>query len=252
MKRLGLLASIVIFLWAGNPSAVRGEDNIPQLPWEPDVYTMALWHFDEGQGKVVKDATTFRADGILDTNTEKGGKLPEWVPGKFGKALRFHGQYDVVTTKKVRSLEITGPLTIEAWLNFDDPTKTAGKIVVKKSTKVKGGYALEYRVYKEDRGLRFELADGKKNYVAHSINLTKKLKPGVWYYVAAVYDGKRMYIYLNGNDVTKGKPTCPGLSKYPVWPVRIGGYASYFNGAFRGIIDEVRISNTTRDIKSNN
>lgn len=50
---------------------------------------VAVWLFDEGSGDEVKDSTENGNDGTL-----KNG--PEWVEGKFGKALKFDGVDDCV------------------------------------------------------------------------------------------------------------------------------------------------------------
>ena len=46
---------------------------------------VAIWLFDEGNGKKIKDYARKGHDGVFLT-----GK-PDWVEGKFGSALQFHG-----------------------------------------------------------------------------------------------------------------------------------------------------------------
>lgn len=63
---------------AGRPAIKSLADVSPQ-----DV--VGMWLFDEGKGEVAQDASGNGLDGRLI-----GG--PEWVEGKFGKALRFDDQ----------------------------------------------------------------------------------------------------------------------------------------------------------------
>ena len=69
---IGLLS--VCLIWA---NAAHSQ------PFLRDV--VAIWLFDEGGGKNVHDFTRNRHDG------EFNGQ-PEWVPGKFGTALKFAGE----------------------------------------------------------------------------------------------------------------------------------------------------------------
>lgn len=48
-------------------------------PFEPDAYTLALWHFDEGSGDVASDATGNGFDGILGDPDSAGLADPTWV-----------------------------------------------------------------------------------------------------------------------------------------------------------------------------
>ena len=50
---------------------------------EIDADTVALWLFDEGSGDVLRDFSGKGNDGKV--------VAAEWVPGKFGSALKFDG-----------------------------------------------------------------------------------------------------------------------------------------------------------------
>ncbi|MEN8191299.1 MAG: lamin tail domain-containing protein [Bacteroidota bacterium] len=56
------------------------EDFSPQsAPYQPDAYTLALWHFDDGTGLVATDATGNGFDGILGDTLVAGNNAPDWV-----------------------------------------------------------------------------------------------------------------------------------------------------------------------------
>jgi len=50
---------------------------------------VGIWLFDEGSGKAARDFSGKGNSGGLMNN-------PEWVEGKFGKALKFDGKDDYV------------------------------------------------------------------------------------------------------------------------------------------------------------
>ena len=72
-----------------------------------DKHTVAVWLFEEGAGKVVKDASGNGHDGKFEGS-------PKWVKGKFGTGLEFPGDasgYVVVDSTEKLELE---ELSIEA------------------------------------------------------------------------------------------------------------------------------------------
>ena len=67
------------------------------------------WLFDESSGKVAKDSSENGYDGELMGN-------PKWVDGKFGKALDLNGSTDYVEVESQPGLDITGDITVTAWI----------------------------------------------------------------------------------------------------------------------------------------
>ena len=53
-----------------------------------DAKVIGAWLFDEGQGDIAADSSGNGVDGEL-----KGG--PQWIEGKFGKALKYDRVRDV-------------------------------------------------------------------------------------------------------------------------------------------------------------
>ncbi len=80
-----------------------------------DKNTVAVWLFEEGSGKIVKDASGNGHDG------EFTGSL-QWVKARSGTGLEFPGDgsgYIVVDSTKKLELET---LSIEAWVKVKEPT----------------------------------------------------------------------------------------------------------------------------------
>jgi hypothetical protein len=68
-----------------------------------------LWHFDEGTGTLAYDGSGNANDGSLHGGTT-------WVDGKIGKALSFDGSSGYVEVPDSDSLDVTGKLTLDAWI----------------------------------------------------------------------------------------------------------------------------------------
>ena len=78
-----------------------------------DKHTVAVWLFEEGAGKTVKDASGNGHDG-------KFAGSPKWVKAKFGTGLELPGDaggYVVVDSTKKLELET---LSIEAWVKVEE------------------------------------------------------------------------------------------------------------------------------------
>ena len=83
----------------------------PPTELQVDANTAGLWHFNEGSGTTVSDASSNNNDGtIFGTET--------WVSGAFGNALEFDGSSTRVDIADSASLSITDSITLELWVKF--------------------------------------------------------------------------------------------------------------------------------------
>ena len=69
---------------------------------------MAEWNFDEGQGNVLRDTSGNDNDGKIHGAS--------WAKCGDGFALVFDGVDDYVEFGERPSLNVTGPVTVEAWV----------------------------------------------------------------------------------------------------------------------------------------
>ena len=100
---------------------------------QTDVNTVALWHFDEGTGTTAYDASTNGNDGVVSNAT--------WTTdGRFGSALVFDGENDYVKVPDHASLDLTGEVTVEAWVKGQG----AGFSSVVRQTSI--GYGPQFQV----------------------------------------------------------------------------------------------------------
>ena len=193
-------------------------------------------HYDEGQGSLAADASGHGHDGEISN--------PEWVDGKFGKALKFGGEgSDVFVTVESSAALNVNECTFMAWINADHWNGT--RQIVGKS--VHGGCAgrTQYGLFSESGvfKLRFETENGRAD-------ISTDLPPtGEWVHIAFTNDGAMAKIYINGSSVVEG--AVPGPLKKNDDPWRIGQDCERLNYVFAGAIDEVRLWNralTTADI----
>ena len=190
---------------------------------------LILYHsYDEGAGDVAEDLSGSGHDGIIDN--------PQWVDGKYGKALKFDGAGSgmFVTVENTDELNVN-ECTFMAWVNAE--TWEGTRQIVGKS--VHGGCSGrgQYGLFSE-RGvfkLRFETESGRADINADLPEIEK------WIHVAFTNDGETATLYVDGEIVAEGE--IPGTLNTIEDPLRIAQDCERPNNVFAGIIDEVRLWN---------
>ena len=108
--------------------------------------------FDEGKGDEVTDYSKSGLTGILGN---QGGDNPEWVEGKFGKALEFDGETNYVEIQETGDFSFAsdpGTMTLAAWVKViatgtDAHSQTRQPVIMKGNSG-----AWEYALYIQDGG----------------------------------------------------------------------------------------------------
>jgi len=185
----------------------------------------AHWDFDEGEGDVLHD----RSGNVND------GKVhgAQWVRIGDGYALRFDGKDDYVDCGNGPSLDISGPVTLEAWIYPESlPRPEAG---------IAGKFFGSYLLTQTERSVWWYITNGANH-------LHSPIKIGAWQHIAATFDGKTMRLYVDA------KPDSVRQSKFET--VNKGGNFMIgcvagdptatdpaYRGTtyFKGMIDEVRV-----------
>ncbi|MEZ4860033.1 MAG: NBR1-Ig-like domain-containing protein [Caldilineaceae bacterium] len=206
---------------ANNPPA---DVNTVFLP-KADGNTMGLWHFQEGSGSTVYDASGRAHHG----NFINSG----WADGYWGRAGSFNGSNAYVEIGHSDDFK-PGAITLEAWIYLTGSTGEYPMIFNKDRYwfRLTGGGEPQFLI-KADGGDR-------------TITGQSKLTQNKWYHLAATYDGGQvMRLFVNGKldrEQTDGAP--PVL--WNTQPLRIG--RSDYNAAsyFPGYIQHARVSNVAR------
>ncbi len=209
-----------------------------QTAFTPDDDTALLLHFD---GDTANSSNRHIA-------TRPGGEA-RFVAGKFGQALALDGT-QIVTAADDTALHIgEQSWTFEAWFKPEKELPTHSVLVA-------GGWGGD-RQY----GLRisnkkfltayFSTGTGQWSFVV-SPDLSNTLFDGNWHHAAAVIDRERrgeVRLYLDGKRIESEKPAFmePMVFESGKMGMVVGAAAPWDNGSrFRGLIDEVRISNRVR------
>jgi len=181
---------------------------------------VGYWNFDEGEGDVATDSSGNGNDGTIVRG-------PEWVDGKFGKALKFDGG----KTQKVEIphsdsfAEITTAVTIEMWLN---PANFSAWM----SFGVKGD--ITYGMFIEPSAfVRIHYSGGSTLDTPAS-----SIKANEWTHVVGTYDGENVRIYLNGE--MKAELATNVAIPADAQSFVIGG-TQESRDWFTGMIDEVKL-----------
>jgi hypothetical protein len=179
-------------------------------------------------------------------------------------ALQFDGINDYVTFGAAPGLSLSN-VTLEAWVKrtgagIGSSSGSGGVIAVPLITKGRGegdGGNFDCNYFFGLRSTDFVLAAdfeegaaGTSPGLNHPINGTTVLAAGVWYHVAATYDGTNWALYLNGAleaQLNVGKPLRYDSIQHAALGAALQSTGAP-EGAFAGVMDEVRIWNYARSI----
>jgi hypothetical protein len=161
-------------------------------------------------------------------------------------SLSVNGTTAYAEVANSTSLNITGPITVEAWIrvNAIGSHQDIVSRINKNDASSGGGYAISVNAAGK---VRFDVHQSNTQYITTTGATT--ISAGVWYHLAGVFTGSQQRLYLNG--VLDGSLTTangPASSTTPMLRIGRGAYAS--NAAplfmpphyFGGLIDEVRVS----------
>jgi len=225
-----------IFMYYGNEDASDASDANATFIRVIDG-VVGAWHFDEGDGTIAHDTSGEGNDGTLyDANTtnDDGNTPPQWIDGKFGKALEFDGVDDYVKVPDSASLDIYPSFTLSCWvkwIEFSDVDKILDK------TKP-GGDGWSYRYNNDNQ--KFGFWDNSNTWTESD---SVALETNIFYHVAITYNGTTLVFYLNGDALSSVTVTIPSTID-TTEPLKIGGAGlSVSPKPMNAIIDEPRIYN---------
>ncbi len=193
---------------------------------------VAYWKFDEGSGTTTYDGSGNNNTGQMVT----AATSPAWVQGKYGSALSFDGINDYVNAGNGASLNITGAITIEAWIKPTANNPSYARIVERQwqTTYYLGRYS-------SSNNFGFIVGGNNNPWIQSS---SGTWRADEWTHVVGVWDGTlsgtNIFIYVNG--------VVSGSGSVTVAPAGDGSSVmiSSTNAYFKGTIDDVRIYNYAR------
>ena len=183
------------------------------------------WTFDEGKGSIARDSSGRGNHGIV-----QGGA--KWTGGRIGGALAFDGSDDYVSIPNESSFDITGPITVSAWIRVESFTKSWQAIVTK------GDRAWRLHRANVTNSVGWACSDLSRQQVGDLYG-KREVANGRWHHVAGVLDGTRSSIFVDG-ALDASTESSPRISVND-YAVLIGANAQVRGRLFRGLIDDVRI-----------
>ena len=194
----------------------------------PEDGLVAWYTFDEGPGGEVKDQS-----GQGNNGKNLGAKYVKAPDGK-GYVLAFETADAHVDCGNGAGFDLTDALSIELWVNPQTRIeKGEGGLV---------GKDLQTYTLGHGRSLwAYLMSEGGKGRTDARTNTTL----GAWQHVAAVFDGKKLVLYLDGEPVDSAKAKGPTLRTsdthfYLRYPVIWGGKVE---PTFKCMLDDVRVYN---------
>jgi biopolymer transport protein ExbB len=223
------------WMYYGNPTAPDAQSPAAVRP-----SFRGVWHFTEspaGGAGAIEDSTPFAHHG-----TSSGGMMAnDLLAARIGNGLRFDGQNDYVSMGLPPGLEITGPISLEAWVYLGVVQSSVSPFtrIVNKWSGSSGGYAL---MFGNAPGIVImDTADGT---TIDEASAATTLPQATWQYLAGSWDPTLgSALYLNGVVTDANPPFTAAIlpSPQPFTLASTGG-SLYLNGR----LDEVRVSGVAR------
>lgn len=232
VSNLSVSSDLVSYLAFGDSGI--STDGSSTSTWDSNF--VGVYHF--------KDGTTLSvADGSQAGNNGTAVNTPTAVAGQIDGGIdmvRSSNQY--VNLGNPSSLQITGDITIEGWINFDGVA--VDKMIIAKD-KDTGGRAYTLDFATATKKMRVYINGGSG---ADLLSGTTSLSGATWYRYMATWKLSNKAITLRLNGAADGSSTTTTAAIPSATADCLIGRRQYsgFESNFDGIMDEVRISNVVR------
>lgn len=229
------------YIYYGN-SSISSSQESRSATWSGGY--RAVWHLNESSGG---------ANSISDSGpngfhgTDQGG-LSLALNGKISKAAGFDGFDDMINLGTNDIIDTSAPFTFSAWLYINHAPILLNDYAVWDR---RGGFELNSFTFNVgdyisggDSRLKVSFSDNSLIPYWSDHYAASHISTGQWVYASAVYDGSNINFYINGSP--------NGIHAYTPAPF-VSGYGQSIGGSligpghnFKGMIDELRISNISR------
>jgi concanavalin A-like lectin/glucanase superfamily protein len=222
----------VIYMYYGNSAASEPNDT---GTWSNSF--AGVWHLQSSAGGANDVAGSTL---IPNHGTSQNMSSADEVAGKISNALDFNGNDEYVNCGNDSSLDITGNLTLSAWIRMSTTENMAMRIISKKDDSADtDGYGWARNRNLGAGGMYF-YGIYSSDYSSADLTLDTN-----WHYAVAVITGNTTAFYIDGSAITM---LDSGVAN------RLTGTHDLFianqdtgnTKCFDGEIDEARVSNTDR------
>ena len=236
MKKKTLLISavlsvVLLFLAAGVCFADSSTETVRAVNPDP---ACLVAHY-EFEGDTV-DTSGFQppANGTLIGN-------PTFEDCIFGRGINLDGESDYVDCGNESYFDITEQITVAAWIKVNELDKKFQTIIAKgdnswRLARVSDSNNIEFAC----NGTAATRWTGVGE-IPWAVSGTKSVNDGKWHHIAGVFDGTKLYLYIDGVlEAAKSAAKSIDVSSHNVF---IGANAQVPGREWNGFIDDVRIYN---------
>lgn len=227
----------VMYMCYGNPTISTFQSTASAV-WDSNY--KAVYHMANASGQLT-DST---ANG---NSTITSSSLTYGTAGAIDGAITYsNASNSKASPGNPTSLQITGNLTLEAWTKASSSGSNDKQIIAKFDSSSTEAYVLTSSVNVNRNVAMFVGVNSTTDAEEYG---GTTLVDGTAYFLAGTYSttGPAMHVYVNG-IIDDGQlfGTVPASIFNPTSNVVLGSYGSDTIHSFNGILDELRISNTTR------
>jgi hypothetical protein len=212
-----------------------GDMSYKEAVW--DSTFAGVWHLDENPNDTIRDGTANMNIGISHGSMTALDR----VSGAMGAGMNFNGTDAYLDMGNTASLNIgntTKRITFSAWVNF-----AYGSINGNYRPVISMGdhsYTLQLKDGGTPQKMKATVYDGGWE---SGISNNQPVE-GTWYHFAGVYDGTNVTLYMNGYKQTS--TAASGINS-TAQNFNIGRNSEATTRLFKGVIDEIQVSNIARD-----
>lgn len=197
------------------------------------------WELNESSGTLASDSSPSNADGTLYDGSVVGNG-PIWeAAGPMDGALAFDGIDDYVNIGNPSELQLTGAMTISAWVRMDTTGTLNSRVITKSGPIGQRGWDM---TGENDNKMYFKIAQNGTTNI--EVGSSGTIPIGEWVHWAGVYEpGSSLRLYKNGvldNSNTSSIPSTQYNATNNVW---IGDRTNCSPCEMDGILDDVRVYN---------
>ncbi len=217
--------------------AARESGWMPHREFQPDDFCIALYHFNLPDYTVQSCAGP---GGITDNGTSSAASLDG-----FGEARSFDGSARLIGGRNV-TLDLVGRLTAEMIIQPDSEMESYSGDSGNLLWLVEGGPSKTYRGFgmqiSRSNTITGTIGLGDGTYTA--VNGATPLPADRFSHIAFTYDGAALRIFVNGREDAR-RNVNGDITRAISRQLHIGADPN-MNNAFKGVLDEIRISNAVR------
>lgn len=177
------------------------------------------------------------ANDIIDGNNGTLQQDATFAAGRVGQAFSFDGLNDYVEVPDSANLNITGAITLDAWIKTSGTNDFSGIVGKILPVEPRTGYLLNV-----DSNSKFRCDIIRARPPQGTVVSITSVEDSNWHHVACTYDGATVKVYVDGNfEASVSYTDGIGVNNEPLRIGRDPGLAP--NRDFNGLIDEVEVYN---------